>query len=71
MNNNEERFIDVIKDSMLTQWRLGVLDGVEASRKAVEAFADELKAAGNAHEDVAEALQKVIDILSESPEFPE
>ena len=63
--------MDVIKDSMLTQWRLGVLDGVEASRKAVEVFAAELKATGNAHEDAAAALQKVIDILSEGPEFPE
>lgn len=63
--------MDVIKDSMLTQWRLGILDGVEASRKAVEVFADELKATGNAHEETEAALQMVIDILSESPEFPE
>ena len=71
MSNNEERFMDVVKDSMLTQWRLGVYDGVEASRKAVEVFAAELKTAGNAHEDATAALQMVIDILSEGPEFPE
>ena len=63
--------MDIIKDSMLTQWRLGILDGVEASRKAVEVFADELEATGNAHEDAIAALKTVINILSEGPEFPE
>ena len=63
--------MDVVKDSMLAQWRLGFLDGIEASRKAVEVFADELKATGTAHEETEAVLQHIINILSESPEFPE